>query len=57
MDFCRQAEARGLTMGTWPIQAVHGSGGSFGSEAWNAAYTLYLRKYGEPPAIGAVAAC
>lgn len=53
LDFCRQAEARELAMGTWPIQVVHGSGGSFGSEAWRAAYELYLRKYGEPPATGA----
>jgi hypothetical protein len=52
VDFCRKAEALGLSMGTWPIQVVHGSAGSYGSDAWHAAYGLYLRKYGEPAATG-----
>ena len=30
MDFCRQAEAKGLTLGTCPISVVHESGGAFG---------------------------
>ncbi len=47
LDFCRQAQANGLTMGTWPISVVHESGGDFGSPAWRAAYEAYLRKYGE----------
>jgi SAM-dependent methyltransferase/GT2 family glycosyltransferase len=47
LDFCRQAESKGLTMGTWPISVVHESGGNFGSGAWRTAYEAYLRKYGE----------
>jgi GT2 family glycosyltransferase len=47
LDFCRQAQARGLVMGTWPIQVVHGSGGHFGTEVWRKTYQLYLQKYGE----------
>ena len=46
MDFCRQAERRGLSMGTWPISIVHESGGAYGTPAWRAAYRRYLRKYG-----------
>lgn len=47
MDFCRQAEIRGLKMGTWPISVVHESGGAFGSDSWRKAYMTYLEKYGE----------
>jgi GT2 family glycosyltransferase len=45
MDFCRQCEAKGVRMGTWPISVVHQSGGSFGSLAWRAAYIRYLDKW------------
>jgi GT2 family glycosyltransferase len=45
MDFCRQAEQKGLTMGTWPLSVVHESGGAFGSPAWRDAYQRYLQKY------------
>jgi GT2 family glycosyltransferase len=47
LDFCRQAEALNLRMGTWPISVVHKSGGSFGTETWQTAYRAYLEKYGE----------
>ncbi|MEX3956105.1 glycosyltransferase [Trinickia sp. EG282A] len=47
VDFCRQAESKGLRMGTWPISVVHESGGAFGSATWRAGYERYLRKYGE----------
>lgn len=47
LDFCRQAELKGLSMGTWPISAVHESGGAYGTPAWREAYERYLRKYGE----------
>jgi len=47
MDFCRQAELRGLRMGTWPISIVHGSAGNLGGEAWRTAFRQYLVKYGE----------
>lgn len=47
LDFCRQAERLGLSMGTWPISVIHESGGAFGSAQWNFSYRLYLEKYGE----------
>jgi len=47
MDFCRQAEAKQLRMGTWPVSVVHQSGGAFGTERWRAAYRKYLDKWGE----------
>jgi GT2 family glycosyltransferase len=47
LDFCRQAEQRGLRMGTWAISIVHESAGKLGSNAWREAYRLYLEKYGE----------
>jgi hypothetical protein len=45
MDFCRQAEQKGLRMGTWPIAVVHESGGNFSSPAWRESYATYLQKY------------
>jgi GT2 family glycosyltransferase len=47
LDFCRQAELRQVTMGTWAISAIHASAGRLGSEAWREAYQRYLEKYGE----------
>jgi GT2 family glycosyltransferase len=47
MDFCRQAELRGLRMGTWAISLVHASAGKLGNEGWRGAYHEYLRKYDE----------
>jgi GT2 family glycosyltransferase len=47
MDFCRQAELKGLRMGTWPISVVHESAGAFNTPPWRAGYERYLRKYGE----------
>lgn len=47
MDFCRQAELKGLRMGTWPISVVHESQGSFNSPPWREGYARYLQKYGE----------
>jgi hypothetical protein len=46
MDFCRQAELKGLRMGTWPLSVVHESGGAFGSQGWRDGYARYLQKYG-----------
>jgi GT2 family glycosyltransferase len=45
MDFCRQAEEHGLRMGTWTLSAVHESGGSFGTSAWQQGYQKYLDKW------------
>jgi GT2 family glycosyltransferase len=47
IDFCRQAELRGIRMGTWAISLVHASAGRLGDEAWRAAYQDYLLKYQE----------
>jgi GT2 family glycosyltransferase len=47
VDFCRQAEAKQLSMGTYPISLVHESGGAFGTPAWRAAYQKYLEKWGD----------
>jgi Flp pilus assembly protein TadD len=47
LDFCRQAELRGLRMGTWAISLIHASSGHLGVDAWQAAYRDYLVKYGE----------
>ena len=47
LDFCRQAEQRGLRMGTWAISAIHASAGKLGSPGWQQAYRTYLEKYGE----------
>jgi tetratricopeptide (TPR) repeat protein len=47
MDFCRQAEMKGVRMGTWAISVVHASAGALGIEPWRAAYGDYLAKYGE----------
>lgn len=47
MDFCRQAEIRGISMGTIPLSLIHQSGGNFGSEDWKSAYQKYLQKWGQ----------
>lgn len=47
VDFCRQAEQTGLTMGTCPISAIHESTGNFLSDSWQRGYEKYLRKWGE----------
>jgi GT2 family glycosyltransferase len=45
MDFCRQAEACNLRLGTWTISVIHESGGNFDSPSWRAAYARYLEKW------------
>ncbi|MBU3597131.1 hypothetical protein ICN22_02050 [Polynucleobacter sp. AP-Basta-1000A-D1] len=45
MDFCRQAEVRGISMGTIPLSLIHQSGGNFGSEDWKSSYQKYLNKW------------
>lgn len=47
LDFCRQAELKGLKMGTAAIKVIHKSGGTFRSPAWMNAYQVYLQKYGQ----------
>ena len=45
LDFCRQARAVGLRLGTWPFKLTHASGGRFGSLEWQAALKLYKSKW------------
>jgi hypothetical protein len=47
LDFCRQAESAGLSMGTCPLSLVHESKGSFGGEGWRRGYERYLEKWSE----------
>jgi GT2 family glycosyltransferase len=46
LDFCRQAEVKGIRMGTWSISVIHESGGAFRSPGWLANYERYLAKWG-----------
>jgi len=45
LDFSRQANAAGLTVGTWPISITHASGGAFGSDGWKRGLELYRKKW------------
>ena len=47
VDFCRQAEAKGVRMGTVAIPAIHQSGGNFSSDSWRDGLTLYREKWGD----------
>lgn len=47
MDFCRQAEGLGLSMGTATVSLVHESEGAYHSDAWRAEYRKYLEKWGD----------
>ena len=47
LDFCREAERKGLTMGTAAISLVHESVGGFDSPQWRSSYETYLAKWGE----------
>jgi GT2 family glycosyltransferase len=47
LDFCRQAEALGIKMGTVPLSIIHESHGGYGSEGWHSAYDDYLQKWGQ----------
>ena len=45
LDFCLTCAAQGLKVGTWPVWAVHESGGSFDSPEWREAAGLYREKW------------
>jgi GT2 family glycosyltransferase len=47
LDFCRQAERAGASMGTCAVSLIHESGGSFGGESWRRGYERYLTKWGD----------
>lgn len=46
MDFCRQAEEKQITCGTWPISLIHESSGAFGTPSWRESYEVYINKWG-----------
>ena len=45
MDFCRQAEAKQVSVGTLTLSAIHESGGNFDTPAWREGYQRYLEKW------------
>lgn len=45
LDLCRQAEQKGLKMGTWEISLIHESGGK-DSPSWRDSLEKYYRKWG-----------
>jgi hypothetical protein len=45
MDFCRQAEAKRLRMGTWSLSVIHESVGKAGTPSWREGYARYLAKW------------
>lgn len=47
LDFCRQAERAGISMGTCAVSLIHESAGSFGGDGWRRGYGRYLEKWGE----------
>ena len=47
MDFCRQAELLGVSMGTIPLSLVHESGGDYASASWMQEYKKYIEKWGD----------
>lgn len=47
LDFCRQAEIRGIKMGTIPLAIIHESAGTFGSDGWHQGYHTYIKKWGQ----------
>lgn len=52
LDMCRQAELRGLTMGTVPISVIHHGSprqNAYAAPEWFQAVVNYLHKYDEQP--------
>jgi hypothetical protein len=47
LDFCRQAESKDISCGTWDLSLIHESSGNFGSENWKSSYQKYLEKWGD----------
>lgn len=46
LDFCREAEQKGVRMGTWSLSVVHESGGDCSSPQWQVAMGKYFKKWG-----------
>ena len=47
LDFCRQAEVKGVSMGTMPIGVMHESIGKYRTPAWAEAFRKYCDKWGD----------
>jgi hypothetical protein len=47
MDFCRSAEIKDVSLGTWPISIAHLSGGKFVSPQWLEAKDIYFQKWND----------
>jgi hypothetical protein len=47
LDFCRQAELKNISCGTWDLSLIHESKGNLYSENWKKSYQKYLDKWGE----------
>lgn len=47
MDFCRQARARALRLGTFLMSVTHQSGGDISNADWQASRSAYLAKWGD----------
>jgi len=58
LDFSRQANAAGLSVGTWPVSITHVSPGSMASKSWRRGLKLYREKWqnAEPGAVAGHAA-
>lgn len=46
LDFCLQADARGLALGTWPLSVAQECPGAFDSAVWREDFNRYRSKYG-----------
>ena len=47
LDFCRQAEIKGLSCGTIDLSLIHESDGVLGLKDWRSSYYTYLEKWGD----------
>jgi len=47
LDFSRQARAKGLRLGTFPMSVTHQSGGNAGTEGWYRMRDAYWAKWGD----------
>jgi GT2 family glycosyltransferase len=55
LDFCRTADEKGLSLGTWPMSVIHESNGAFNTQAWRDGYRRYTGKHAQREAAAAAA--
>ena len=48
LDLCRRAREQNLSIGVVPLPCVHGSGGGFGSKAWQREARIFCQKWQQP---------